>query len=247
MLMAVLAVIISLQKYEVTASDSEDLISVELPVICETGNSPFDFIMDPQGLINQTGAIRYGGRTFEEGATLYFENTDGQYDYSHQSDWIEVISRSTMPVRITITARICNISSIKFTQDNSFYEDESASVYLALINNRGDLMPLDINGEAVIDTEMQASDGEENFRVCSFALTGACNPNGDWINIDEKPYIAITWTIDAVAGEDGKYQDELVTVSGNDILNQSMDENETSAIEEPDANAGSDEELQGSL
>lgn len=50
----------------------KDVVSVGIPVVPEGEKSPFDFILDPQGLIYETDAMRYGGGTVEEGATLLF-------------------------------------------------------------------------------------------------------------------------------------------------------------------------------
>ena len=56
----------------------KDVVSVALPAISEDGESPFDFIIDPQGLIYATDAAKYGGGKVEEGATLLFRNHDGE-------------------------------------------------------------------------------------------------------------------------------------------------------------------------
>lgn len=177
---------------------SDEIILVDLPMIHESGSSPFDFIMDPQSLICQTNAVRYGGKSFEEGATLYFKNTDKDCDYSNQSDWIEVISRSTVPIKVTIGAVVENLSDIELVEDNTFEEgDETASVYLALIDDCGNKIPLCVDNSAAVEIEMAASE-DDSFEVYSFGLTGACNPDGNWAEIDEIPQVILTWTIESI-------------------------------------------------
>ena len=63
----------------------EEIISVDLPTVVD--ESPFDFYIDPQGLLYDTGAVRHGGGVVEEGAYLLFHNhDDGEYDFSGRSD-----------------------------------------------------------------------------------------------------------------------------------------------------------------
>lgn len=179
---------VPLEDYEELINDleKEKIISLELPLTDGMSRSPFDFIMDPQGLIEATDAARYGDIRFEEGATMYFENTNGEYDYSHQSDFLEVISRSTVPIRVTVEARVENLNQ---------------SIYLALVDNYGNEIPIDSDGTAVIDTEMEACEDEDTYSTYAFALTGTCNPDADWSNVSEQPSITITWTAEPIADE----------------------------------------------
>lgn len=169
----------------------DDAISVDVPIISQSGRSPFDFIMDPQGLICRTDAARYGGEQFEEGATLYFKNTGGDYDYSSQSDWIEVVNKSSVPVNVTIEAVVKNLSTVELTEDSDFEDDnKTAAICLELVDDNGNVIPLDSSGNATVDVEIDAS--EDTY---SFGLTGACNPHGNWEGIDETPQVVISWTI----------------------------------------------------
>lgn len=179
---------ISLGDYEELINDlkKEEIISLELPLTDGMSPSPFDFIMDPQGLIEATDAARYGGTRFEEGATIYFENTTGEYDYSHQSDFLEVISHSTIPIRITVEARVENLNP---------------SVYLALIDNHGNEIPVDLDGTAVIDTELDACEDTASYNTYAFALTGTCESDAEWSNVSEQPYVTVTWTLEPITDE----------------------------------------------
>lgn len=230
------AVFVYAGETETDLSVPDEVVSAVLPVIPESGKSPFDFIMDPQGLINETGAVRYGGSSFEEGETLYFENTEGAYDYSGQSDWLEVVSTSSVPLNVTIEARVYNISSIKLTPDSSFYGDEEPSIYLVLVDNQGCMAALDEDGAATIYTEMAATE-DGSFSVCSFGLTGACNPYGDWSDVDENPYVVVTWTIEPVLDGVENYQGEPEDVPESGGLSEGEEAREDETAPEEDAAA----------
>lgn len=180
----------------------QETISIEFPVFSEDGKSPFDFILDPQGLINATNAVRYGGRSFEEGATLYFENTNGEYDFSSTSDFLTIINRSSVPVRVSVNACLDDMEKISISADTSF-ADMQAHLYLALVDDRGSVIPFDEEGKAQMIYEMECQD-ENGYAVYSFALTGACNPNADWSLISVKPQITVSWTVQPMVKEEGE-------------------------------------------
>lgn len=178
----------------------EYLISVELPEISEESDSLFDFILDPQGLINATHAVRYGGRTFEEGATLYFENTDGEYNFSSTSDFLSITSRSTVPIRVRINAYLKNWEEMGLSADSLFGE-EDAYLYLALTDDRGNVAALEKDGSAELIYEITVQD-ESDAGTYSFGLTGNCNPDADWSLISMKPHITVTWIAEPVMPEE---------------------------------------------
>ena len=214
----------------------EELISVELPVIPTGSDSIFDFIIDPQGLINATDAIRYGGMSFEEGATLYFKNADGAYDYSRYSDMLTITNRSNVPVKVTITAWIENLGDLQIARDDVF-TDDVAELFLAVVDDEGTVLVLDEEGTVSITKELKAAPDnvyvyqydeaaqsyqytisenieEIKFDTYSFGLTGACNPYGDWSTMVFKPVVNLTWSVEPVIVQKSE---EIVTVSGNDL------------------------------
>ena len=83
--------------------ETEEIVQVILPT---TAVSIFDFILDPQELIRQTDAAAYGGKRFEEGATLFFERFDGtvEEDYSSDSDAVHITNRGDTPVDVEVKA-----------------------------------------------------------------------------------------------------------------------------------------------
>ncbi len=187
---------------ESETESEESRIVLELPMLENYGFSPFDFIMDPQGLITTTNAAKYGGARFEEGATLYFKNTNGDYEYSHTSDWLSIISRSNVPVCVTVELTVEETYGVNMTQDKSFLDDGSCSMYLALLDNDGNERAVNGEGKAVLEMVLPACENEEDAAECSFALTGCCNPEGDWFVMAECPRIVVNWMVEPIIPEE---------------------------------------------
>ena len=179
-------------------SEAEDTVSIELPTIEEP--SPFDFILDPQRLITETDGAKYGSSTFETGATLFFENVDGDYDFSSRSDMLTITNKGTVPVEVTVTAWLDQIDNLCIAQ-NDFFEDEAASIYLALVDSSGYIQPLDEIGRASITEELHAVKGNA-YDEYSFGFVGACNPNGNWMDLNVHPKITVIWQVTPVVNEE---------------------------------------------
>ena len=96
---------------EVEGSVKQDIYQVVLPTVTD---EMFDFIIDPQGLINKTDAAAYDGKTFEEGGTLFFERKDGgvEEDYSSMSDAIKITNRSSMAIDVAVEVHVEDRKSV---------------------------------------------------------------------------------------------------------------------------------------
>ena len=209
----------------------KDVGSVALPSISEDGDSPFDFIIDPQELIFATDAAKYGGGKVEEGATLLFKNHDGEYDFSRRSDRLTVKNQSNVPVVVTITASIDDLGDIDVVGSPDFGDSDACSMYLAVVDDEGNEKPISEEGEISVSTEMRKAPedayvyriDEENgsysyefsrspeeidFDSYSFGLTGYCNPNGNWQDISIHPIVRITWKVEPLLSEEEIEQQE---------------------------------------
>lgn len=205
-----------------TDAVERDIISVDLPTLQEDEESPFDFTIDPQNLLFETDAALYGGGVVEEGANLLFHNRrEGEFDFSRYSDSLCVTNRSTVPVMVTISAKITDADDLQIMQDKDFPEDDLPYVYLALIDDRGNEQPVSEDGEVLINTTMQRApqnayvytlDPETgnyeyglsgapediDFDTYTFGLTGECNSNAEWSNISVHPKITVTWHVEPI-------------------------------------------------
>ena len=200
----------------------EEIISVDLPTVGD--ESPFDFYIDPQGLLYETDGIKYGGGVVEEGAYLLFRNhNDGEYDFSRYSDRLSVTNRSTVPVIVKITAKISDIGDLRMDQDGVFDGEDDPAIYLAIVDDEGNERVLSEDGEVSVEIEMNQapseaytyhydestdsyeyiyqSDEDISFDTYSFGLRGECNANADWRGTSACPRVMVTWSVDPVYPE----------------------------------------------
>ncbi len=209
----------------------KDIISVDLPTLKEDEESPFDFIIDPQHLLFETNAAVFGGGVVEEGANLLFHNhTEGEFDLSKYSDSLGVTNRSTVPVMVTISARITDAEELLIVQDKDFPEDGLPYVYLALVDDKGNEQPISEAGEVSIHARMMrapkdtyvytfdpetskyeyglsAASEDIDFDTYSFGLTGECSSDADWSNIAVHPKITVTWNVEPILTEQHSEED----------------------------------------
>ena len=207
-----------------------DVTNVQLPVMGAT--SPFDFIIDPMELIYQTDAAKYGGGRVEEGASVLFRNSKGEYDFSHKSDMLEVINKSNVPVRITISASIQNPDSVPLVTSFSELSGDKPSLFMALVDDYGIVSAITSYDEASFEVSLNAApdgtyvyayneatgsydyafaEGAENaeFDAVSFGIIASCNTEADWTQVESWPVINVNWKVtpmltdwDEVIGED---------------------------------------------
>ncbi len=200
-----------------------DVFKVILPTIPED-DTTFDYILDPQGLIELTDAKKYGGTdevAFEHDKTLYFKTSrteDGRPVYDNVSNALTVTNMSSREVKITVKATIANSENITMSENSTFNADDtSTSIYLALTDGTNTI-PITSDAavlNAVINAPEDAYetvwDGEKNvyeltdtakkedydgFQKYSFWLTGACNANADWSNVEGQiPEVFVVWEV----------------------------------------------------
>ena len=231
-----------------TDTVEENIISVDLPTVKEDEDSPFDFIIDPQNLLFKTDAAVFGGGVVEEGANLLFNNrTEGGVDFSKYSDRLGVTNRSTVPVMVTISAKITDADDLQIVQDKDFAEDNLPYVYLALVDDRGNEQPISKDSEVSINVKMEKApknayvytfDPETGkyeyglsvpsedivFDTYSFGLTGECSSNADWSNVAVHPKITVTWDVEPILMEqESEEEDEQRIEESQLTIEQSED------------------------
>ena len=228
----------------------EDVVSVALPVVSKDGSSPFDFIIDPQGLIYETNAAKYGGGTVEEGASLLFHNYKNEdFDFSSYSDSLKVINRSTVPVVVRVAAKIADFGDIRLEQDDVFEEEDSCAIYLAVVDDEGNERPLSEDGEVILEAEMKEAPAEAytyyyneeqdvyeyvstdtediDYDTYSFGLHGECNINADWSELSASPKVIVTWEVEPVMSEKEEYSDDDPMEDRKENFDEDPNENDT--------------------
>lgn len=240
-----------------------DVVSMSLPIVSDNDTSVFDFILDPQRLLYSTDAVRYGGGTVEEDATLLFYNKEGDYNFSHHSDWLTVTNRSTVPVRVTITAQVTDIGDLRIVESDDFANSTEPDIYLAIVDDQGNIKPLSADGQVSVSFEMDAApentyvfrlDEETHtyqygmsmdpnmvdFDTYSFGLIGACNSKGEWYNISAHPMLTVTWYVEPIIPE----EQEEESAADNNISDESdTPDDDDKPVD--DSNNADDESNQG--
>lgn len=186
-------------------------ILVDIPSMGNGERTVFDFILDPERLLYDTGAIRYGGGRVEEGATLLFGNTSGEYDFSRYSDFLSVRNCGIEPLIVTISAQLTGFGNLQIAETADFQDSEVCSIYLAIIDYQGREQPLSADGEACLVWEMKPDSGLDSY---SFGLTGACNPNACWQDYAETPVVTVTWQAEPILAK----TEEILQDGGGTVL-----------------------------
>ncbi len=175
----------------------------------------FDFLLDPKQLAQKGSLLN---KKIEPGATVYFENAAGTpYEHSSISDAYTVINKSTTDINVELDASI-TMQGVKLTTDKNFANDNSASVYLALVDNKGKTVPLDKYGAVMRSTLAGSADGYNviydsgakkysyelkagftQFPKYEFRLTGACNSANSWSQVGQEldAQIEVIWSVSA--------------------------------------------------
>lgn len=191
---------------------------VQKVVLPANTDKVFDFILDPQQLINETDGAAYDGQTFEKDTTLFFKRAEekAEKDYTSTSDAVKLVNKGETEVEVVLTAEVSSLGGITMTDDRKFSGDKGTSLYLALTDGEK-TVPIDAGqGAEIRATIPAAGEGDNTY---SFRLTGVANGKGDWTDLtDAKPEVAVTWKI--IPGEPvSEISDESIpeTVNTDDI------------------------------
>lgn len=223
----------------------------ELPDLSKYKKSPFDFIMDPQQLINATNGARYGGKSFKKGSTLFFKNTNGDYDYSDASDMLEILNKGNTELTITVIARFTGSGHFKLSS-NPFFNSNDEYLYIALVDSEGNCIPINEYGFAINTITLQPGE-EDEITSYMFGLTGKCNEQANWRKV-----MNCTAELEVfyfVEGEDLSDEDELGdqiqdlidSISDNSLSSNSISENNAVAEKSNEELANNTDDVNASV
>lgn len=183
----------------------EDVFSVELPAVYD---GMLDFLVDPQGLVEATGAARYGGGIVEKGSTVLFRRAGGAF--SDHSEPLYISNTGDCPVEVTVHISVDTPSEVPLTMDSSFSGDERTSIYLALTDNDGwEFLINPAKGHTSHTIVIQP--GQKDY---CFGLHGASNPSGNWADVDVDRFrVTLSWAVTPILPE--VYETVPVEDSGN--------------------------------
>ncbi len=216
-------------------NESEEIVSVVLPVVEDS--DPFSFFIDPLNILYNSFEDS-DEVTVEEGTNLLFINRQSnKFALSSRSDMLTITNQSTVPVDVTLIAKIDNLDSINMMQTSDFGESDACDLYLALVDDEGNEQPLSENGEVSITVRLdQLKDSESGaiYDSYSFGLKGACNKDGDWSKLSCSPYISVTWNVEPVLSD---AEDITEPVTEESLTEESITEEsltEEPVVENPD-------------
>jgi len=157
-------------------------ISIILPTVPDRTASnvvmPFDFILDPHGLINQTNAAAYKpadgeAPKFAEDTNMYFQNVSATgSSYSGTSDALKVINTGFVPVDVDLELafemndsefELVNAASALENKEDEDDEDPGAQMFLQLVADtltKPVMLPESTNPKAVVDDKGGYIDGD---------------------------------------------------------------------------------------
>lgn len=232
-----------------------DIYQVILPMDV---NGIFDFVIDPQKLIEKTNAAIYGGKTYEKGATVFFHRSDGRTaeEYGSSSDHLTISNRSTLPVDVLINVGISpeSLGGIAMTDDREFTDDTSTSLYMALTDGER-TVPVGTEGsyiqatipaapEDAFEYSYDQESGEYSYGLkddlsgiqfpeYSFQLTGAVNEKGDWSTVkDVALLVNVTWEVTPGQSQDSPESKEPAQEEPKDSVQEEAPEPKDSVQEE---------------
>lgn len=214
------------------------IFSVQLPASPE-GRSSFDFILDPDGLIEKTGAKHYGGREFQKGAHLFFMNTADPGSFSDTSDRKTIINRSNVPVKVEVKARFTSDSAsengiIRVCEDPAFPDIDQPAVAFSLKDGEDNKTAMNVEGEISCEAVL-----EEDSEF-SFSITGAANANADWSGVTDGAKLDVSWTVRPVETEEDTKAEEEAEDKTKEEPEESASDNE--ALETVSENEPGDED-----
>lgn len=224
--------------------DETSVFSVQVPT---NAAKVFDFFVDPNGLLAETGYARMDGKTeadFETDATLFFTRTVTETvtkEFGKDSDSVTFTNMSSYEVDVQVSATVDGATGITLSDSDELDDAEKPTIYLAIVSggsteaitSNGGLFTGKIGGkkenfEIQWDGEkyvygLKKDTTEANptapWETLSFNLTGACG--GDWTaeQAEVAPVVTLTWKVtDPLANEAPSIAKTAYTITaGTDV------------------------------
>lgn len=197
--------------------DETSVFSASIPT---NAANVFNFFVDPNKLLEETGYARLTGKSandFESGATLFFTRTGAEKEFGKDSDKVTAKNMSSYDVNIEVSASITGINGITMSDSDTIGSDvQEPTLYLAIVHDsdteavkadEGGLLSGTIAGtpdnfsiqynaeKGKYEYTQKAGVDDSTWATYDFYLTGACG--GVWTDeqAEATPEIALTWKI----------------------------------------------------
>lgn len=200
--------------------DETSVFSVQVPT---NAAKVFDFFVDPNGLLAETGYARLTGKTeadFETDATLFFTRTVTETvtkEFGKDSDSVTFTNMSSYEVDVQVSATVDGATGITLSDSADVDDAEVPTIYLAIVSggsteaitSNGGTFTGKINGKKenfeiqwdgekyvyALKKDTTEAEPTEPWETISFNLTGACG--GDWTaeQAEVAPVVTLTWKV----------------------------------------------------
>ena len=195
-------------------------INVVLPTMPETG-SPFDYITDPERLIQGTEGAAHAGAKFPDAGTdtgVYFKV--GENEYANTSKTLKVINKSSCNVAVTVTVEAVEKStgndlalaeSATTTADKPLYLAVNVGSTVQVLSSTSTPVKKVIAGNADNFEITYTEDGgyayttkEDaiNWKALEFNVTGAVNEEAVVTADTTAPTVKVTWNYAEATAQD---------------------------------------------
>lgn len=203
---------------------NKSVVNVQLPTVSA---DDYNFIIDPELLINATNHEKYPDATFTGTTGVYFPTSveDGKVNYTDTSVAGQVTNKSSVSVNVTMSIKLTDLNdSITMVSENAVNTGTGANLWLAVTNGSRKVAVEDTTAKLTenilgadgnyIVSYNKASDtyqyvidpaASNSWGTATLSLTGKCNTNGDWSasGLSEESKIEVTWSYeDASAAAD---------------------------------------------
>lgn len=197
--------------------DETSVFSASIPT---NAANVFNFFVDPNKLLEETGYARLTGKSaadFEAGATLFFTRTGAEKEFGKDSDKVTAKNMSSYDVNIEVSATITGINGITMSDSDTIGSDvQEPTLYLAIVHDsdteavsaeEGGLLSGTIAGtpdnfsiqynaeKGKYEYAQVESVDDSTWATYDFYLTGACG--GTWTDAQAEatPTVELTWKI----------------------------------------------------
>lgn len=217
----------------------QETLNVVLPTVPE--KSPFDYVTDPERLIQETAGARYEDYTFPDAATdtgVYFRV--GDKEFANESEALQIINKSNVNVKVTVTVD-STTGGTDLTYATAATPLNASQIYLnvkvgnknkAVTNGKSDVEAVVAgspdNFEVSYNKENQqyeytAKSDATTWQALSISMEGAVYKGAVADDKNTAPTVTVTWkfdkTTDSPSGDSEDYVDgPSVTLSSSGLI-----------------------------
>lgn len=189
-------------------------LSVTLPTIPD---GTYNYIADPNGLIEATSNEKYSGATFTGTAGIFFQTEANKYTNKSAAQTVTNENAVDIDVTVKLEEKTPGSDIIKYSATDTFEAaDKENKLYLA-VTDGAETTPafsaLSSAAAATLTTKVagkkdnyepsytsqtgyvyKLKDGTLTWNSCSYNLVGALNTGAEWGDSVDFPAIKVTWT-----------------------------------------------------